>query len=317
LPSTAQRSPKPCWNRNCSATRRDSFTGATAQRKGRFELADKGTLFLDEIGEISPAFQAKLLRVLQLGEFERVGGSATIKIDVRLVAATNRNLEESVAKGDFRSDLYYRISVVPIFIPPLRDRKGDIPLLAREFLDRFNAENDANLSLTESAMDVLTSCYFPGNVRELENCIRRTATLANSERLVAGDFACRNDECLSAVLWKKPADSTDGFVPLPIGRGASYGKSVRPPSVVPSRPAPLDEQPRAESAVPPPALRSVSADAPAPSPAADEPEIDRDRLVEAMETAGWVQAKAARILGLTPRQIGYALRKHAIPVKKF
>ncbi|MGA2779028.1 MAG: nif-specific transcriptional activator NifA [Steroidobacteraceae bacterium] len=294
-----------------------SFTGATAQRKGRFELADKGTLFLDEIGEISPAFQAKLLRVLQLGEFERVGGTATIKIDVRLVAATNRNLEESVAKGDFRSDLYYRISVVPIFIPPLRDRKGDIPLLAREFLDRFNTENEAHLSLTESAMDVLASCYFPGNVRELENCIRRTATLANSERLVAGDFACRNDECLSAVLWKKPVDSNDGFVPLPIGRGASYGKSVRPPSVVPSRPAPLDEQPQTQSAVPPQALHSVSADVPAPSSAADEPEINRDRLVEAMETAGWVQAKAARILGLTPRQIGYALRKHAIPVKKF
>jgi len=297
-----------------------AFTGASAQRKGRFELADKGTLFLDEIGEISPAFQAKLLRVLQLGEFERVGGTSTIKIDVRLVAATNRNLEESVAKGDFRSDLYYRISVVPIFIPPLRDRKGDIPVLAREFLDRFNRENEANLSLTESAMDVLTSCYFPGNVRELENCIRRTATLANSERLVAGDFACRNDECLSAVLWKKPADSTDGFVPLPIGRGASYGKSPRP-TAVPTRPPPLDEQPRAESAVLPPALRSVSTDtpapAPAPAPAADEPEMDRTRLVEAMETAGWVQAKAARILGLTPRQIGYALRKHEIQVKKF
>ena len=101
-----------------------AFTGATAQRKGRFELADKGTLFLDEIGEISPSFQAKLLRVLQLGEFERVGGTSTIKIDVRLVAATNRNLEESVANGDFRADLYYRISVVPIFVPPLRDAQG-------------------------------------------------------------------------------------------------------------------------------------------------------------------------------------------------
>src|SRR5271166_5284682 len=302
-----------------------AFTGASAQRKGRFELADKGTLFLDEIGEISPAFQAKLLRVLQLGEFERVGGTSTIKIDVRLVAATNRNLEESVAKGDFRSDLYYRISVVPIFVPPLRDRKGDIPLLAREFLDRFNRENDANLSLTESAMDVLTSCYFPGNVRELENCIRRTATLANSDRLVSGDFACRNDQCLSAVLWRRPADSNDGFVPLPIGRGASYGKSSRP-SVVPSRPAPLDEFARREfplaelphaerePAVPEP--RHVSSDAAASLPL-DDPQAERERLIEAMETAGWVQAKAARILGLTPRQIGYALRKHEIPVKKF
>jgi len=276
-----------------------AFTGATTQRKGRFELADKGTLFLDEIGEISPAFQAKLLRVLQLGEFERVGGTSTIKTDVRLVAATNRNLEESVAKGDFRPDLYFRISVVPIFVPPLRARKGDIPLLAREFLDRFNAEHDAHLSLTASAMQVLTSCHFPGNVRELENCIRRTATLANADGLVADDFACRQDECLSAVLWKKPADSTDGFVPLPIGRGASYGKSP-PPSGSHSPPA----QPE-------------SIDAPAAKAPQNEPETDRERLVEAMETAGWVQAKAARILGLTARQIGYALRKHAIPVKKF
>ncbi len=282
-----------------------SFTGATAQRKGRFELADKGTLFLDEIGEISPAFQAKLLRVLQLGEFERVGGTSTIKTDVRLVAATNRNLEESVAKGDFRPDLYFRISVVPIFVPPLRARKGDIPLLAREFLERFNAEHDAHLSLTASAMQVLTSCHFPGNVRELENCIRRTATLANADGLVADDFACRQDECLSAVLWRKPADSTDGFVPLPIGRGASYVKSSPPPTPhpPPAQPEPTDapaaEAPQGESAL------------------QDGSETDRERLIEAMETAGWVQAKAARILGLTARQIGYALRKHAIPVKKF
>jgi len=276
-----------------------AFTGATAQRKGRFELAHNGTLFLDEIGEISPSFQAKLLRVLQLGEFERVGGTSTIKTDVRLVAATNRNLEESVAKGDFRPDLYFRISVVPIFVPPLRDRKGDIPLLAREFLDRFNAEHDANLSLTPSAMQVLTSCQFPGNVRELENCIRRTATLANSDGLVADDFACRQDECLSAVLWRRPADSTEGIVPLPIGRGTSYGKAPQPP------------------ASPPPMEAPESSDAQAATPSLDEPQAERQRLVEAMETAGWVQAKAARILGLTARQIGYALRKHSIPVKKF
>ena len=137
------------------------------------------------------------MRVLQLGEFERVGGTSTIKTDVRLVAATNRNLEESVANGDFGADLYFRISVVPIFVPPLRARKGDIPLLAGEFLQRFNAEHDANLSLTASAMQVLTSCHFPGNVRELENCIRRTATLANADGLVADDFrrAARMNVC--------------------------------------------------------------------------------------------------------------------------
>ena len=271
-----------------------AFTGASAQRKGRFEMANKGTLFLDEIGEISASFQAKLLRVLQLGEFERVGGSSTIKVDVRLVAATNRNLEEAVAKGDFRADLYYRISVVPIFIPPLRDRKDDIQLLAREFLKRYNAENDTNLSLLESATGVLTSCYFPGNVRELENCIRRTATLANGDRLVADDFACRHDECLSAVLWKKPTDTTVGFVSLPQSRPAS------------DDPVRANVAERTESV--------VGGEESAPQ---DEPELDRDRLVEAMETAGWVQAKAARLLGLTPRQIGYALKKHGIPLRKF
>lgn len=282
-----------------------AFTGASAQRKGRFEMANKGTLFLDEIGEISASFQAKLLRVLQLGEFERVGGSSTIKVDVRFVAATNRNLEEAVAKGDFRADLYYRISVVPIFIPPLRDRKDDIQLLAREFLKRYNTENDTNHSLMESATGVLTSCYFPGNVRELENCIRRTATLANGDRLVADDFACRHDECLSAVLWKKPTEATVGFVSLPIGRPGSYLKAPQPPEA-PVRPASADDPAPEESA-----------EAAAPSPSQGEPEVDRDRLVAAMETAGWVQAKAARIMGLTPRQIGYALKKHAITLRKF
>ena len=125
-----------------------AFTGAMALRKGRFELADRGTLFLDEIGEISAAFQAKLLRVLQEGEFERVGGTRTIKVDVRIVAATNRNLEDAVAKGTFRADLYYRISVVAIFVPPLRDRRGDIPLLAREFLSRFDEDNKTSHTLS-------------------------------------------------------------------------------------------------------------------------------------------------------------------------
>ena len=118
-----------------------SFTGAIGQRLGRFELADNGTLFLDEIGEISPAFQAKLLRVLQEGEFERVGGAKTIKVDVRFVFATNRNLEEAVERGTFRADLYYRINVVSIVLPPLRERGDDVPLLAQEFLRRFNEEN--------------------------------------------------------------------------------------------------------------------------------------------------------------------------------
>jgi len=297
-----------------------AFTGAVAQRKGRFELADGGTLFLDEIGECTPAFQAKLLRVLQLGEFERVGGTTTIKTDVRLVAATNRNLEEAVAKGAFRADLYYRVSVVPIFLPPLRDRNGDIPLLAREFLQRFNAENDTQLTLTESAYSVLTACYFPGNVRELENCVRRTATLAQGQRIVADDFACHHDECLSAMLMNKSGDSTVGCVRLPIPRATEGPKPWRTP--------PMDRDGAAASAGADTVLRAAPAsgrsavdsaeagDAIAAGQLLDESN-ERTRLVEAMDTAGWVQAKAARLLGLSARQIGYALRKHGVPVKKF
>jgi Nif-specific regulatory protein len=168
-----------------------AFTGAINARKGRFELADKGTLFLDEIGEISPAFQAKLLRVLQEQEFERVGGNHTIKVDVRVVTATNRNLEEAVARKEFRADLYYRISVVPILMPPLRDRRSDIPQLATEFLRRFNGENDRTLTFDAKAMEVLMGCGFPGNVRELENCVQRTATLARGPSIMMDDFACR------------------------------------------------------------------------------------------------------------------------------
>ncbi len=283
-----------------------AFTGAIAQRKGRFELADHGTLFLDEIGEISPAFQAKLLRVLQLGEFERVGGSSTVKVDVRLVAATNRNLEESVAKGDFRSDLYYRVSVVPIFLPPLRDRKEDIPLLAREFLNRFNTEHQANLALTESAMGVLSACYFPGNVRELENCVRRTATLAHGTHIVAQDFACRHDECMSSLLWKNRADLPESFGAPPRSRV----RDVSDPVVMPAAPT----APTGCGACPTHAATPGEGRA---EPLDQDPETEGTRLIEAMERVGWVQAKAARLLGLSPRQIGYALRKHGITVKKF
>ncbi|NNM57793.1 nif-specific transcriptional activator NifA [Acidocella sp.] len=275
-----------------------AFTGAIAQRKGRFELADGGTLFLDEIGEISPAFQAKLLRVLQEGEFERVGGMKTIKINVRLVTATNKNLEEAVAKGEFRADLYYRINVVSILLPPLRSRSEDIAPLAREFLRRFNTEHGTELSLGPQATRLLKECGFPGNVRELENCVRRTATLARHQELVADDFACRHDECLSATLWRG-AVVAELFNILP-----PENKRMTPPPAGPAGPEPVIDPthcPQVE------ACRSLNS----------EPQMEREQLVQAMEATGWVQAKAARLLKLTPRQIGYALRKHNIPIKRF
>ena len=303
-----------------------SFTGALAQRKGRFELADHGTLFLDEIGDISPSFQAKLLRVLQEGEFERVGGVRTLKVDFRLVAATNKNLEEAVTRGEFRADLYYRINVVSISLPPLRDRPDDVILLAREFLRRFNEEHGTQRSLTTTAKGVLEGCYFPGNVRELENCVRRTATLAKGEKIVADDFACRHNECLSSTLWKGKVATTGSFNIVP--RREQNAPTQNSPSRV-FQPQDSEHQVSpARVSLPERSLPSADGDL-IPVPQKPYPQSDtcnvlhgdgqaeRERLLEAMETAGWVQAKAARILQLTPRQISYALSKHNIPLKKF
>ncbi|WP_245474930.1 nif-specific transcriptional activator NifA [Bradyrhizobium sp. Leo121] len=278
-----------------------AFTSAFSSRKGRFELADKGTLFLDEIGEISASFQAKLLRVLQEQEFERVGGNQTVKVDVRVIAATNKNLEEAVASNEFRADLYYRISVVPLLLPPLRERRGDIPLLATEFLRNFNSENGRTLDFDSSAIEVLMNCGFPGNVRELENCVQRTATLAPGPSIVRDDFACCHGQCLSAMLWKTGSDEV--------------ALQPRPIVSVPIMPA----MPPAEAAMPvPPFGGDLAPLAPAGASLVGGAKItDRERVIAAMERSGWVQAKAARLLGLTPRQIGYALRKYGVEIKRF
>jgi Nif-specific regulatory protein len=285
-----------------------AFTGAINSRKGRFELADKGTLFLDEIGEISASFQAKLLRVLQEQEFERVGGSTTIKVNVRIVAATNKDLEEAVARNAFRPDLYYRISVVPLLLPPLRDRPGDIPLLAVEFLKRFNKENERALAFDAGAIDVMKACRFPGNVRELENCIQRTATLADGPAISANDFACSHNECLSSMLWKTPAEAPESPPPEDAEPGTEEASAAQ--DVPALEPPSMSESPAAAPALPGQVPSSQAQPAPAEM-------TERERLINAMERAGWVQAKAARILGLTPRQIGYALKKQAIEIKRF
>jgi two-component system response regulator HydG len=164
-----------------------SFTGAVAQRKGRFELADGGTLFLDEISETSPATQVKLLRVLQEGEFERVGGTETIRVDVRLLAATNANLEEAIREKRFRKDLYYRLNVVTIHIPPLRERPEDIPLLADHFIRVYGARNGKAIEgLAQEVLDRFMRYAWPGNVRELENVIERAVVLGKG-RLIQSD----------------------------------------------------------------------------------------------------------------------------------
>ena len=161
-----------------------AFTGAFQRKIGRFELAHQGTIFLDEIGELPHDLQAKLLRVLQEGEFQRLGGTQTIKVDVRVIAATNRNLEEEVEKGRFREDLFYRLNVFPIVNIPLRDRKDDIPLLVRHFIEKYNMKMGKRIEeVPQPVMKELLEYEYPGNVRELENLIERAVILSSGNKL--------------------------------------------------------------------------------------------------------------------------------------
>lgn len=270
----SERSHQPFVKLNCAALpeslleselfghERGAFTGAVKTRRGRFELADHGTLFLDEIGDISLATQVKLLRVLQERTFERVGGSRSITIDVRIIAATNTDLEEGVRSRRFREDLYYRLHVVPVVLPPLRERKEDIPLLVGYFLQRFNAENRKSLKISSTAMHLIVGYDWPGNVRELENCIERMVVMARREIIAPED------------------------VPLPI----NLHIPTPPPRV-------LFPEPTASTL---------------PKAVAD---IERERLLEALRRSGGVQTRAAALLGITPRQLGYKLKKYHITPK--
>ncbi len=237
-----------------------AFTGAVNQRKGRFEQAHGGTIFLDEIGEISATFQAKLLRVLQEGEFERVGGTRTLKVDVRVIAATNRDLEAAVESSDFREDLYYRLNVMPINLPPLRERVEDIPDLANFLVSKIAKQQGRELEITDSAVRLLLRHNWPGNVRELENRLERAAIMSEN-----------------GVIDREVISETG-----------------------------LEEE-----------LPLTNRSAPAAGVNLDDPDLDeRERVIAALEQAGWVQAKAARLLGMTPRQIAYRVQQLNIKVRK-
>ncbi len=237
-----------------------AFTGAVSQRKGRFEQANGGTIFLDEIGEISPAFQAKLLRVLQEGEFERVGGLQTLNVDVRVIAATNRDLEEEVENGNFREDLYYRLNVMPIDMPPLRERVEDIPDLACFLVDKIARQQDRTLMLKDSAIRQLMRYDWPGNVRELENCLERAAIMCEEGNI---DREAINLTGLDDKLL--PRDTPQSVEKIDFN-----------------------------------------------DPSLDE----RERVIAALEEAGWVQAKAARLLDMTPRQIAYRIQTLNIKMRQ-
>ena len=188
---------------------RGAFTDARQQKRGLFETADGGTVFLDEIGEMTPGLQAKLLRFLEEKTFKRVGGLTDIRVDVRVIAATNRNLEEDVKTGKFREDLFYRLQVMPIVLPPLRERHGDVAQLTRFYLARFNAEFKKRVTgLSPAAQELLDHYAWPGNVRELRNAIERAMLLADHETLQPGDFTTLT-RTVSPIQFKLPAEGVD------------------------------------------------------------------------------------------------------------
>ena len=242
-----------------------------------------------------------------------MGGSKAVKVDVRLICATNRDLEKMVQRGEYRADLYYRINVVSIFLPPLRERRGDIPALVAHFIDRFNKENRRSLRVTPEAMKVLTSCYWPGNVRELENCIERTATMVQGEFIRDLAFPCKQNRCLTQTLHF--LDKADAVAPV---APAAPAVELPMPTLPPARREPVTAEAEADAdgvtrIGPTSHLPTSPSSAHAPEP----PEGERERLIWAMEQCGWVQAKAARLLRITPRQLGYALQKNRIEVRKF
>jgi transcriptional regulator with PAS, ATPase and Fis domain len=184
---------------------RGAFTGATTTRAGRFEAADGGTIFLDEIGDLTPATQVKLLRVLQEGEFEKVGSTTTQKVDVRVIAATNRDLKTAIRAGQFREDLYYRLNVVPIMIPPLRERRDDVPLLIRHFIEKFNTLMKKSIrDVSPDAMELLMEYSYPGNVRQLENVIEHAFVKCQGNKIEKGhlpsDLAGAKDDLVALAL---------------------------------------------------------------------------------------------------------------------
>ena len=251
-----------------------AFTDAKEMRKGRFELADGGTLFLDEIGDITPSLQVKLLRILQEQEFERVGGTKTIKTNVRLVAATNRNLEKMVANGEFREDLFYRLNVIPIHLPPLRERYEDVKLLIEHYLQKFMKEHRKNMSFSKPALEALLNYPWPGNIRELQNTMERIVLICPDGVIMP--------EMLSHVL------------PF------NYQKIYIEPEVKIS--APIETQPQQpQRSEPTKMLTKVNLE-----------EIEKESILQALINNRGIQTKAAAELGISARQIGYKMKKFGI-----
>lgn len=257
-----------------------AFTDAKEMRKGRFELADGGTLFLDEIGDITPALQVKLLRILQEQEFERVGGTKTIKTNVRLVAATNRNLEEMVKKGEFREDLFYRLNVIPINLPPLRERYEDIQLLIDHYLKKYLREHHKEIHFSKPALELLLEYPWPGNIRELQNTMERIVLICPAGEL--------QPEMLNHVL---PFNFQKLYMP-------QQEEKQEVPEIQTEKP--IEEVPTTTYEEPSTLTKSSLQD------------MERESIIKALIENRGIQTKAAKQLGMTARQIGYKIKKYGI-----
>ncbi len=261
-----------------------AFTGATSQRIGKFEQCHKGTIFLDEIGDMAIATQAKILRVLQSGSFERVGGNQTIKVDVRVIAATHRDLEQAVAAREFREDLFYRLNVVRIHIPPLRNRRGDIPLLVNYFLKKFGqALGHAPKSIVPGALELLGRFHWPGNVRELENVIQRATVMSKSDVLLPGD--------LPPLVANAPGASAEKAGPPPLATEAA--EELKP----------------ADAAAISKALFQLARENPKLKIL---PAVERELIIQALLETKGNQVRAAKLLGITRATLRKRVEKFQI-----
>jgi len=277
----SNRAGKPFIKINCAAIpenlleselfgyEKGAFTGAYTTKKGKFELADGGTIFLDEIGDMPLLLQSKILRVLQEKEVEKLGSSKSVKVDVRIIAATNKDLEKMVYEGTFREDLYYRLNVISIHIPPLRERKEDIPLLIYFFLNKFNKMYRKNLTISKELVELLMEYDWPGNVRQLQNTMERMVILAKSEKLDFNDLPVDIKNKVKKMKSEKTIKTEIDAINLNLSQ---FSKTVQ--------------------------------------------EIEKEAIEKALEESGYIIKKAAKILGMTPRQIRYRMEKYNIPFKK-
>lgn len=257
---------------------RGSFTGAAANKKGLIEVAEKGTIFLDELGEMSPAMQVKLLRVLQERKFRRVGGTEEVDADIRIIAATNRDLEKAVAEGRFREDLYYRVNVIPVMLPPLRERAADIPLLAEHFVAKCGTQMGKSvMGVSQQALDCLAVYHWPGNIRELENALERAVALERTPMILA--------ESLPDAVRASCGVQAIGDGPTP---SAPLGVAARP-AAWPAQGFQLEQHVQ---------------------------DIERQYIIEALQRANGVKVRAAELLGMSFRSFRYLLKKYGIDERR-